>query len=326
MRRRVFIGTVGGLAASLAFPATGQGVRPLPHVSFLSHSSPEEWGSRLAEFRAELRALGYAEGRDVIVEVWWAENRLERLPALIAEILNSKPAVIVTHGSPNVAALQKATSTVPIVFAAAADPVGQGFIKSYRRPGGNITGIMFANTDIKVLELVKIVMPGVSRIGVMLNPDLPASNSWIDILPSSGKALGLQSRVVKATSREGVGPAFIEALKAKVQALIVAPMAPFVGLHALLVELQFKHRLPTFYAVGEAADAGGLASYSFPQGESYRRAAALVDQILKGRSPADIPVEIPTKYEIAINLKTAKALGIKVPESALLRAHKVIGA
>src|SRR5260221_2895435 len=260
MRRRVFIGSVGGLAASLAFPATGQGVRPLPHVSFLSHSSPEEWGSRLAEFRAELRALGYAEGRDVIVEVWGAENRLERLPALIAEILNSKPAVIVTHGSPNVATLQKPTSTVPIVFAAAADPVGQGFIKSYRRPGGNITGIMFANTDIKVLELVKIVMPGVSRIGVMLNPDLPASNSWIDILPSSGKALGLQSRVVKATSREGVGPAFIEALKAKVQALIVAPMAPFVGLHALLVELQFKHRLPTFYAVGEAADAGGLAS------------------------------------------------------------------
>jgi len=143
-------------------------------------------------------------------------------------------------------------------------------------------------------------------------------------LPSVAKTLGFQPLMLKANTAEDLEPAFVHAVKAKLQALYIAPHAPFTGLYPRLVELQFKHRLPTFYGTREGVDAGGLASYSFPQEESYRRAAVLVDQILKGRSPAEIPVEIPTKYEIAINLKTAKALGIKVPEAALLRAHKVI--
>jgi putative ABC transport system substrate-binding protein len=294
-------------------------------VSFLSHSSPKAWGHLLQEFRAGLRSLGYVEGRDLILDLWWAEDRLDRIPALIAELMTTKPAVIVTHGSPNVAALQKATRTVPIVFAAAGDPVGQGFVKSYRRPGANITGVAF-NADItpKVFELVKMVMPGVSRIGGLINPDNPASKLDAAILPSIAEALGFQILILKATTAEGLEPAFLEAVTAKRQALVVASHAPFVGLYPRLVELQFRHQLPAFYGLREATDAGGLASYSFPQEENYRRAAALVDQILKGRSPAEIPVEIPTRYEIAINLKTAQALGIKVPEAALLRAHKVI--
>jgi putative ABC transport system substrate-binding protein len=315
----------GALAVTLAGRAFGQGRKPTPRVSFLSHSSPKAWGHLLQEFRAGLRSLGYVEGRDLVLDLWWAEDRLDRLPALIAELMTTKPAVIVTHGSPNVALLQKATSTVPIVFAAAGDPLGQGFIRSYRRPGANITGVAY-NADItaKTYELVKAVMPDVSRIGTLINPANPASKLSLDVLPSIIKALGFQSLVLQATTREGLEPAFIEAVKAKMQCLVLAAQAPFVGLHPLLVELQFKHRLPTFHGVREATDAGGLASYSFPQEENYRRAAVLVDQILNGRSPAEIPVEIPTKYEIVINLKTAKALAIKVPESALLRAHRVI--
>lgn len=325
MKRRAFVTAGGALAATLASRVLAQGGKPVRRVSFLSHSSPKAWGHLLEEFRAGLRSLGYVEGRDVILDVWWAENRLDRIPGLIAEALASKPVVIVTHGSPNVAALQKATRTVPIVFAAAGDPVGQGFVKSYPRPGANITGIAFNDdVNLKVYELVRIVMPKVSRIATLVNPDNPAWRQYPNIVPSTAKALGFQPLMLKATTAEGLEPAFIAALKAKMQALVVSALAPFIGLHPLLVELQFKHRLPTFHTIHEATAAGGLASFSFPQEQSYRRAAALVDQILKGRSPAEIPVEIPTTYEIHINLKTAQTLGIKVPEAALLRAHKVI--
>lgn len=306
-------------------PALGQGTKPLPRVSFISHSSPEAWGHFLDEFKAGLRSLGYVEGRNLILEVRWAENRIDRIPGLITEALASKPTVIVTHGSPNVAALQKATSTVPIVFAAAGDPVGQGFIKSYRRPGANITGVAF-NSEIfvKVYELLKIVLPGVSRVGTLVNPENPAWRQNTDHLPATAKVLKFEASVIQASTREDLELAFLTALQANVQALVVATLAPFVGLHPHLAELQFRHRLPTFYSMREAVNAGGLASYSFPQEENYRRAAALVDQVLKGRNPAEIPVEIPTKYEIAINLDSAHRLGIKVPEAALLRAHKVI--
>ena len=326
MRRRAFVAAAGGLAASVALRATGQGAKPVPRVSFVSHSSPKAFGHLLQEFREGLRALSYIDGRDLVLDLWWAENRLDRIPALIAEALSTRPAVIVTHGSHSVAALQKATRTVPIVFASAGDPVGQGFVESFRRPGANITGIAFNDEiTLKVFELVKIVMPGVSRIGGLINPDNPASKLDVGRLPSIAKALDFQPLLLKATSEKALEPAFIEAAKAKMQALVVGPHAPLSpGLHSPLIELQFKHRLPTFYGLREGADAGGLAAYSFPLEENFRRAAALVDQILKGRSPAEIPVEIPTKYEIAINLKTAQALGIKVPEAALLRAHKVI--
>lgn len=324
--RRLFLAAGGGLAASVAFAALGQAAKRVRRVSFLSHSSPKSWGHFLEEFRAELRSRGYVEGRDLILDLWWAEDRLDRIPTLVAQVLSTEPAVIVTHGSLSVAALKKATSSVPIVFAAAGDPVALGFVKSYSRPGANITGVAF-NTEItaKGYELAKMVMPGLSRIGTLMNPDSPASKLWLDELPSIIKTLGFQSLLLKATSRDGLEPAFIEAVKAKMQALAVGAQPPFLGLHPELVELQFKYRLPTFFGVTEGVTAGGLASYSFPQEENYRRAAALVDQILKGRSPAELPVEIPTRYEIAINLKTAKALGIKVPDAVLLRAHKVIG-
>jgi putative tryptophan/tyrosine transport system substrate-binding protein len=328
MNRRAFVVAVGGLASAVALAARAQQPKAQVRISFISHSSQNTHGHLLQEFRTGLRVLGYTEGRDLMLDLWWAEDRLDRLPALIAEALSSRPSMIVTHGSASVAALQKATSTIPIVFAAAGDPVGQGFVKSFRRPGANITGIAF-NDEItpKIFELVKLVMPRATRIAGLLNPHNPASRLDLGKSPAIAKALGFELLLLKATSRETLEPAFIDAAKAKMQAIVVAPHAPLSpGLVEPLGELQFRYRLPAFYGVREGVSAGGLASYSFPLEENFRRAAALVDQILKGGSPSEIPVEIPTKYEIAINLKTANALGIKVPEAALLRAHKVIAA
>src|SRR5438128_5423182 len=220
MRRRTFVAIAGAAAATVALRAAAQSTKPaIPRISFLSHSSPKTWAHLLGEFRAELRALGYVEGRDLILDLWWADDRLERIPALVAEALITKPAVIVTHSSLNVAALQKATRTVPIVFAAAGDPAGQGFIQSYRRPGANFTGIAY-NSEIypKVYELVKMVLPGVSRIATLINPDNPAWRQATDHLPSTVKALGFRSLVLKATNSEGLEPAFVDAVKAKMQA------------------------------------------------------------------------------------------------------------
>lgn len=327
MERRTFFIAAGSLAAAFALRVAAQATKLPVRVSFVSHSSPNAYGHLLSAFRAELRALGYAEGRDLTLELLWAEDQLDRLPALFAEALASKPTIIVTHGSANVAQALKATRTVPIVFASAGDPLAQGFIASFRRPGGNITGVSFSN-DIgpKVFELAKLVMPGLSRIGAIQNPENPASKLESYRLPRIDKALGIQTLLLKVTSREALEPAFMEARDAKMQAIVVGPHAPLTGLHDSLATLQFKYSLPTFHGLREAVSVGGVASYSFPLEENFRRAAVLVDQILKGRNPGDIPVEIPTKYEIAINLKSARILGLKVPEAALLRAHKVIEA
>lgn len=328
MRRRTFVTAAGTAAAAVVLRVAAQPAKPVPRVSFISHSSPKAYGHMLQAFRDELRALGYVVGRNIQLDLWWAENRLDRLPSLIAEALSTKPAVIVTHGSPGVAALQKATSTVPIVFAAVGDPVGQGFVRSYRNPGANITGVAF-NDDVnwKVYELIKIVMPGTSRVATLINPDNPASRLYLRRVPPTVKKLGLENVMLEATRAEDLAGVFADASKAQAQVLMVSTTAPFVfGLLPELVVLQFKHRLPLFFSVPEGSQAGGLAGYGFPQEENYRRAAALVDKILKGARPAELAVEIPTRYEITINLKTARALGIKVPESALLRADKVIPA
>lgn len=324
VKRRTFIAAGAALGASSAL-LWAQGAKALARVSFLSNSSLKSYGHLLEEFRAGLRALGYVEGRDVSLDLWWADDRLDRIPALIGEMLASKPAVIVTHGSPNVAALQGTGTAIPIVFASAGDPVGQGFVASFRRPGSNITGIAF-NDEInqKLYELVKIVIPAATRVATLMNPGNPAAKHHLSIVPATTKALGLQSMIIDTPSAQALEPAFARAAAAKVQALIAPPLAPFIGLRDQIVQLQSKYRLPTFHGTREGSAAGGLASYSFPMEESFRRAAAMVDQVLKGRSPAEIPVEIPTKYEIAINLNTARALGISVPEAALLRAQRVI--
>lgn len=323
--RRKLLVALGASALTAPLSSFAQQQGKVRRIGFHSSGSPKSHGYLLEEFRTALKSLGYVEGRDMVIDVRWAEDRIERLPALVAELLSLKPAVIVTHGSAGVVACQKATSTVPIVFASAGDPVGQGFIQSFRRPGGNITGVAF-NEEInkKIYEVVKGVLPAATRIATLVNIKNPAQKHHLDDVPVMSKALGFQSILVHATKAEELESAFEHAVKAKAHAVVVAAVAPFIGLRERIVELQNKYRMPTFHGNREAVQAGGVASYSFPSEENYRRAAALVDKILKGGNPAEIPVELPMKYEIAVNLKAAKVLGIAVPPSFLVRANLVI--
>ncbi|MEI6720064.1 MAG: ABC transporter substrate-binding protein [Betaproteobacteria bacterium] len=323
--RRKLVLAFGAGALAAPFGSFAQPPVKIRRIGFHSASTPKAYDHLLKEFRMGLASLGYVEGRDIVIDVRWAENQIERLPALAAELLALGPAVIVTHGSAGVVACQKATSTVPIVFASAGDPVGQGFVQSYRRPGGNITGVAF-NEEInkKLYEVVKGVLPAATRIATLVNIKNPAQKHHLDDVKMLSKALHFQSILVHATKEEELESAFKHAVKAKAHAVVVGPLAPFTGLRDQIAELQNKYRVPTFHGIREAVQAGGIASYSFPFEENFRRAAGQVDKILKGVSPAEIPVELPTKYEIAVNLKAAKALDITVPPSFLLRANLVI--
>jgi putative ABC transport system substrate-binding protein len=325
MNRRTFITTSTTLAVLLACRAHAQGSTAPRHIGMHLHGTPAAYNHLVEEFRTTLKALGYVEGRDIVLDLRWAEDRIERLPELAAELLALKPAVLVTHGSPGVAACQQATTTVPIVFWSAGDPVRQGFVQSFRRPGGNITGVAY-NEEInkKIYEVVKQVLPHASRIATLVNVKNQAQQHHLDDLPEMAKALQFQSILVHATQESELDAAFKQAVQVRAQAMVVSTVAPFTGLRAPIVTLQNTYRMPTFTGLREATQAGGIASYSFPFEENARRAAAIVDKILKGKTPAEIPVEIPTHYEIAVNLRAAKALGITVPRSFLLRAHEVI--
>jgi putative ABC transport system substrate-binding protein len=325
MKRRTFVLVSGALAALTASRAWPQLKNPPRRIGILSSSSAKSSGHLTDAFKASMKSLGYVDGRDVVIDVRWGDAKLERLPELAAALVALKPDVIVTSGTPGVVACRKATSTIPIVFASLGDPVGQGFIKSFSRPGGNLTGIAF-NEEInkKQYEMVKEVLPKATRIATMVNTENPAQKHHLDDVPLMSKALGFESIIVHATKEAELASAFEQAIKAKADAMVVSSLAPFTALRTQIVKLQNKHRLPSFIGNEAWVPVGGLASYSFPSTENWARAAVLVDKILKGGNPAEIPVKIPTKYEVAINLRAAKALGITVPQSFLVRANKVI--
>lgn len=325
MKRRKFVFAAGALTSLLACRAAAQVANAPKHVGIHMFGTPAAYNHLVEEFRMAMKSLGHVEGRDVVLDIRWAENRMERLPDLVAELLALKPAAIVTFGTPGVLACMQATSTVPIVFASAGDPVGQGFVQSFRRPGGNVTGVAF-NEEInkKIYEVVREVMPAATRIATLVNIKNPAQKHHLDDVPRMSKVLRFQSILVHATREEELEAAFKDAVNAKAQALVISALAPFSGLRTRVVELQNRYRIPTFHGNREAVLAGAIASYSFPYEENFRRAAAIVDKILKGGNPAEIPVELPTKYEITLNLQAAKALGIVVPPSFLIRANTVI--
>jgi len=314
-----------GLASVWAASAYGQDSRPPKLIACLFTATESAYRHLFAEFRRGLKELGYVEGRDFLLDVQWGDEKPERLQTMIAEALRQNPAVLVTAGSPAVANLQKATSTVPIVFASAGDPVGQGFVKSFRRPGGNITGVAF-NDEInkKLYELVRNVLPAATRIATVINPANPAMKHHLEAVPAVSKSFKFESILIEARHPEAFEPAYVQAKKLRAHALICPPLSPYTSYRERFVELQNRYMLPTFFGYSEPVSVGGLASYSFPLEDSYRRSAALVVEILKGSNPAEIPVEIPTKYEIWLNLKTAKALGIEVPQAVLLSASRVI--
>ncbi len=295
-------------------------------IGFLGTSSPATAGHLPQVFVQGLRALGYVEGQNITIEYRWAEGKLERLPDLVADLIRLKVDVIVSSASPAIRAAKQQTSTIPIVMAGATDPVGAGFVASLARPGGNVTGLSMLETELsgKRLELLKETLPNLSRVALLWNPTHPGQALALKDTQEAARALGVTLISMEVRTREDFESVFGAIAKERAGALSVL-LNPLTFSHrGQLTALAAKHRLPAMYAIREFVDAGGLMAYgpSFP--DSYRRAATYVDKILKGAKPGDLPVEQPTKLELVINIKTAKALGLTIPQSMFIRADEVI--
>jgi putative ABC transport system substrate-binding protein len=327
MRRRDFI-TLVGSAAALPFTAYAQ--KSMPVIGFLAFGVPDPSAPNISAFRQGLAGLGYVEGRNILIESRWAEGKPERFPALAAELVALKVDVLLTAGGTLAAlAAKQATTTIPIVFSVVGDPIAEGLVVSLSRPGGNITGFSNVTVDLigKWMELLKQVAPGVDLIAVLWKPDsVPdrARELRLKELDASAQALGMQLQVVEAREGADLDGAFAKISARGARALVVLATGVFDLEHRRIVDLAAKNRLPTVYATRNYVDAGGLMSYGPNFADFHRRAASYVDKILKGAKPADLPVEQPTKFDLVINLKTAKALGLIVPPSLLATAVEVI--
>ena len=324
-RRAVLAGTIGFVARPLG--AHAQSVGKVRRIGYLTLSpDTESWADRLASLREGLRALGYVEGESVSIEVRHADGRLDRLPELAAELVRLNVDVIVTSGS--ALAAKRVTNTIPIVFIAEPDPVGTGLVVSLAHPGGNVTGLSDAHADLvpKRLELLKEIAPSASRIGVLRNPGNLSTALQLKIAQAAGPSLGMTILPidVKGPGPEDMDRAFAAMGKERLGALLVIGDQS-LGVHRRrIAELALKHRLPTSGTVKYWAEAGLLMAYGADFIDVWRRAARHVDKILKGVRPADLPVEQPTKFQLVINLKTAKALGLTIPPSLVARADGVI--
>jgi putative tryptophan/tyrosine transport system substrate-binding protein len=323
MKRREFITLLGGAAAASPLAARGQQMK-LPTIGFLGASTPSNWTPWTAAFLQRMRELGWTEGRTVAIEYRWAEGRSERFTEIAAEFVRLKVDVIVTVGTA-VAAAKQATSTIPIVFAIAVDPVGSGMVASLAHPGGNATGLSVQSTELagKRIELLREVLPNLRRLAIIADVSYSGSVLEAAEVQAAARKVGLEVDVLEIRHAKDIVPAF-EALKSGAEALYVCPDALVNANHARINTLALGARLPTVHPFREYLGAGGFMSYGVNNADMFRRAGDFVDKILKGTKPADLPVEQPTKFELVINLTTAKALGLKIPESFLLRADEVI--
>ena len=327
MRRREFIALVGG---AIVCP-TGVRAQPqagkVPRIGYLRVTSASDRPPLLDAFRQALRELRWIEGQNVVIDYRFAEGRLDRLPDLAAELVRLKVDVIVSLGTQGVTAAKNATDTIPIVMIAVRDPVAIGLIASLARPGGNVTGVSgYAGLEIvaKQLELLKETVPEIRRVAVLSNPTNAYHQLAIKELNVAAGSLGVQLQLLEARGPNEFDGAFAAMAKERAGALLVLSDIMFNGHGTRLADLAASRRLPTANAVRESVEAGGLMSYGPSFLDSYRRSAAYVDKILKGDKPADLPVEQPTKFELVINLKTAKAIGVTVPPTLLARADEVI--
>jgi putative tryptophan/tyrosine transport system substrate-binding protein len=327
MDRRAFITMVGSiLAAPLAGEAQQAG--KLYRIGLLGGSPPNSPGGRRAweGFFQGLRELGYVEGQNILVEGRWYGERTDRLPALAGELIRLKVDVIVAGAAPAPEAARRATSTIPIVMANHSDPVGSGLVASLARPGRNVTGMSTLSPELigKRLQLFKEAIPGISRVAVLSNPTIPSQALELKEAKVAAGLLKVQLQLLEARAPGDFAGAFSAMTKERADGVIIITSAMFYAERTRIAKLAAESRVPTIYAVKEFVEAGGLMTYGIDVHESFRRAAGYVDKILKGAKPADLPVEQPTKFELVINLKTAKALGLTIPQTLLLRADQVI--
>ena len=326
MDRRAFIGRVAGgvLAAPLATRAQ---TSSMPVIGFLSSVSPAGWSPFVAAFREGLNEAGYVEGKNVAVEFRWAEGQFDRLPALAADLVSRHVAIIVaTGGSRSGLAAKAATSTIPIVFGTGGDPVEQGLVPSLGRPGGNATGVSIFTSDLmtKRLELLHELVPTATEIALVVNPNSEAAESEIRKAQQQVRSYGQRIRVLKASTEQEIDAAFATFAQLRPGGLIIAPDPVLNARREQFVALAARYSVPAIYEGRESAAAGGLMSYGPSLADAYRQVGIYTGRILKGAKPADLPVLQPTKFEMVINLKTAKALGLTIPQSVLLRADEVI--
>jgi putative tryptophan/tyrosine transport system substrate-binding protein len=326
MRRREFITLVGGAAL---WPFTARAQQPRPVIGFLSSASPDAYSDRLRAFRQGLKEAGYVEGQNVQIEYRWAEGRNDRLATLAAELVRLQVTVIIAGGgTPSALAAKAATATIPIVFATAVDPVELGLVTSVNRPGGNLTGVTNLNVEVgpKRLELLHELLPTATTIAVLVDPTNPTlSEAYLSGLQTAAPTFGLQLYVLRASTDAEIETAFVALQQQRrAGALIIGPSTFFNSRAETLAALSLRYAVPTIYQFRRFVAAGGLVSYGSDETEFYRLVGIYAGKILNGDKPANLPVQQTTTFELIVNLKTAKALGITVPQSVQSRANEVI--
>jgi putative tryptophan/tyrosine transport system substrate-binding protein len=327
MRRRDFIMLLGGAAAGWPVAARAQQA-PMPVVGFLHSASAAAYAHLVVAFRKGLSEAGYSEGQNVAIEYRWGEGHNERLPALAAELVHRQVAVIVTPGSTAATlAAKAATTTIPIVFLSAVDPVKTGLVASLNRPGGNVTGVSDIGVELaaKRLGLLHELLPAAVRFALLVNPDNPGiTETFVTQAQTAASAIGRQIEILTASTNGEIDRAFATLLNKRADALLVSTDALFVTRRVQLITLAARHAVPAMYFRREFAEAGGLMSYGSNLADQFRQNGIYAGRILKGEKPAEMPVQLPTKFEFVINLQTARALGIEIPTPLLARADEVI--
>jgi putative tryptophan/tyrosine transport system substrate-binding protein len=311
----------------LVAPLVGEGQPPRPvRIGYLSANPPADTQDALEAFRARLHELGYLEGQTLLMESHYAEGRYERLPQLAADLVRLPVDVLFTFSTPAAVAAKQATSTIPIVFAGVSDPFLVGLAATLSRPGGNVTGVTLSNPELsaKRLSLLKEAVPAASRVAVLANPAFEPSVSMVAELRRAAHALGVEMQVLEVREPQELAQAFGTMTAANAHAVVVVPDPMFVAQRRRITELAASSRIPAMYHLRQFVAAGGLISYGADYVEAFQQAARLVDKILKGAKPADLPVEQPWRFGLAINLKTAQALGLTIPPMLLFQADEII--
>jgi putative ABC transport system substrate-binding protein len=323
MRRRTFLSACAGI---VCLPALANSQRSLPIIGVLGSASLSSYGSYMDGFFLGLREAGFAEGRDVIVEQRWADGNYDRIKKLAADLVSLRLSVIFASGNPAAIELKKITSSIPVVFTIGLDPVKYAFAANMNRPGGNMTGTVLYSSDLitKRMEMLKELNPSANRFAFLVNPRNPNLDDDTRAIRSAAKGLERLILIAPASSDDEIEAAFDKMKEDRIDAVIISPDAYFADRSEQIVALAARHQLPTIYDRRNSASAGGLIAYGPSFIDSYHRAGVLVGRVLKWEKPADLPVELPTKFQLVVNLKTAKTLGLELPQSILARADEVI--